>query len=182
MCNSIRLTLLKILISLLVSIPIFFILVLRYFTGFPSIKDRDIMDIIRITYVLLPTSLILLLIKDMVPGSTRYRGYLILFSLIFVSLYSLIGSLADIARLEPGKYVYIPPMFIITEYQLEKTYTTLRSLTISIPLCTTFGIFIYGLYEIVKAYRALKIKKIDKAIDGFNIQGIHNVECQGNNS
>lgn len=181
MCNNVRLMLLKVLVSLLVSVAVFSTLVLRYFTGLPSIRDSELLNFTQMAYIFLPISLVFLLIKDVVPGSTCCREYMVLVSLILISMYSLIGSLGDIVRLEPGRYVYIPPMFIVIEYSLETTYITFRSLTISIPLCTTFVIFIYGLQEAVKTYRALKIKELSKTIDRSDVQEVHDVEGQGCN-
>jgi|GEM_PF-1660269 len=128
-------------------------------------------------------SIVLILIGDLIPeNKIAYKNLLAFLSAVFISAYSLLGSLIDISNLEPRTYTYVPPMFIVMTYKHGSSNETLGSLAISVPLGVSFAILMYGMFELIKTLRAIRIKKLSKVESRFDIEKKHDVGSHGDNS
>lgn len=122
------------------------------------------------------TSLVLLLIRDFIPSAKAVAKESInLAASLFISVYMVLGSVVDVARFSTCSYVYIPPMFIVLEYQPTMSVSTFKSLTFSIPLGIAFIVLVYSLYELIKTLIAIRIKHLGEVMDRADAQDIHSV-------
>lgn len=145
-------------------------LIIRYFVYTPLLADKTMANLMSISNVFLITSVVFLILKDFAFRNVVLQELMVIAMLVTICIYSFLGSLIDISRLMPRSFIFIPPGFIIVESHLENICNSFKSLTISIPLTTTFIVFVYSLNEIVKTYRAFKIKKTSKVVQRCNIQ------------
>lgn len=167
--------LVKIVILLVSSATSFCLLILSYTGNLYLIESTTTSNLVLTLGVFLLSTLLLLLIKDFVHmGKTLVKELITLIVSISISIYIVLGSLIDISRFRPCRFTYIPPMFIILEYQIE--VTTIKSLVVSIPLGVAFITLIYSLYEFIRTYRTFRIKYLDEVINGVDLEHIHNVE------
>lgn len=171
----ILLHLVKIVILLVSSIVSFCILTLSYIVDLYLIESTVTSNLMLTSGIFLLLTLLLLLIKDFVHmGRTLVKELIALIVSVFISVYIILGSLVDISRFRPCRFTYIPPMFIILEYQIESV--TIRSLAISIPLGVAFIVLVYSLYELIRTYRAFRTKYLGEVVNRINLEHIHDVE------
>lgn len=167
--------LVKILILLVSSIASFCVLALSYTVSLNLIESVTTSNIMSILGIFLLSSLLLLLIKDFAyMGKALVKEFITLIVSALISAYIVLGSIIDISRFRPCKYMYIPPMFIVLEYRIEAI--AIKSLSISIPLGVASIVFVYSLYELIRAYRALRTKYPGEIIDGVNLENVHDVK------
>lgn len=167
--------LVKILVLLVSSTASFCILALSYTVNFHLIESTTTSNLVSISGIFLLLSLLLLLIKDLVHmGKALVKEFITLIVSALTSAYIILGSIIDISRFRPCKYLYIPPMFIVLEYQIETI--TIKSLSISIPLGVASIVFIYSLYELIRTYRTLRTKYPSEIIDGVHVENVHDVK------
>lgn len=118
--------------------------------------------------LLLFSSLLLLLVKDFVPRDSIYSEIASILAILMASAYAFLSSLADISRLRPGSFTYIPPAFIVARCDL-KYCESFATLIVSIPLGVATAVFVYDLYIIVKTFSTIRVKNISKIVNRFNV-------------
>lgn len=171
-CN--RAYLLSLISSLLISLTIFILIILSYFTSVIVLNERIVHIFMNMANIFLILALSIVLFKEFVPRDSIYKEYTTIALLITLSIYSFIWSLIEISRLKPRSFIYIPPIFIIVKCPITQYCSSFGVLTISIPLGIALGILIYSIYKIIKTIKTFRAKDVSKIIGGINLQEMHN--------